>query len=116
MGVNCIYGSTEEDLKGGLRTSLAKVYSEQSVVTVTLTRSGPRVDGVAPKALKRSSPQGHSGFTLYGIPYGPYTATAQITEPEGAVHPLRLADRAPTRDGFAWQQSVEVDPVKWKAR
>jgi hypothetical protein len=116
LDFNCTYGSTPEDLKGGLRTSLAKVYSEQSVVTVTFTPSGPRVDGVAPKTFKRSSPQGHSGFTLYGIPYGPYTATAQLTEPNGTVHTLRLADRAPTRDGFSWQQSVPIDPVHWKSR
>ena len=102
------YGATEADLNHG-STSIYHVFPAESVVTLTLTPDGPLVNGLPGRVLKRSSRPG-SSFNLFGLPYGDYTATAELTEPNGTAHPLRLSAKIPTSAAF-WQPSAHVE---WK--
>ncbi len=80
-----------------------------SIVTLTLTSTGPRVDGLPARTITRSSPAAYS-LHFFGIPFAAYTASAQITEPNGTIHPVRISEKFPLGSGFTWQASA---PVEW---
>ena len=115
---DCSHDSTA-DIRGGI----SKVYPAGSIVTVTLAPIGNRVDGLPAHTIVRTCPVDLT-FTLYGIPYAIYTATATITEPSGAIHNLKSLDTLPPPQYIspltgkpvgpsptgAWKPSV---PVHW---
>jgi len=83
-------GATDADWYGA-KTSLRALYPKGSRITMTLTPTGPRVDGLPASTLVRSTTFGPGCFSLYGIPYGSYTMTAQVFGLKGAPHDLKLA-------------------------
>jgi hypothetical protein len=113
---DCGSDSTPAAYKGGVigmmasRGGITKVYPAGSVVTVTLTPSGLRVDGLPAHTITRSCPM-DVNFSLFGIPYALYTATATITEPGGVVHHLQLSANTPLTVDL-WKPSA---PVRWQA-
>lgn len=95
-----------EDADG--RTSLSQTSPVNSTVTLTLVPSSPLLDGSPGQIIRRSVPIGVVMY-LYGIPYGAYKASAQLIEPGGAIHNLRLSLHPLTEPG-EWSPSV---PVEW---
>jgi hypothetical protein len=115
---NCLDDSTAV-AHGGI----TKVYQKGSIVTVTLTPSGLRADGLPASTIKRTSPM-DVNFSIYGIPYALYMASAQLTEPGGTVHNLKILSTMPPPHYFhpltneATTPSVVAEwkttaPVRW---
>ncbi len=76
-------------------TSLTKLFSPDSIIELKLEPTGPLLDGSSGEIIVRQFPLGktygnwHDHF-LRSIPVGEYTATATLTEGQGAAIPLRL--------------------------
>jgi hypothetical protein len=111
---DCGSDSTPAAYKGGVtgmmasRGGITKLYPSGSIVTLTLTPTGSRVDGLPAQTITRSC-RTDVNFMLFGIPYALYTATATLAEPGGAVHKLQLSAKPPLTVEN-WNSSA---PVKW---
>jgi len=83
-------GSTDVDWFG-FKTSIRTLYPNGSKITMTFTPTGPLVDGMPAHTLVRSTTLGSGCFCYYGIPYGTYNLTGQISGANGASRPLKMA-------------------------
>jgi hypothetical protein len=108
-------GADNNDNPGGViglmhtRPVLTMVYPAGSIITVTLTPTGTRVDGLPASTITRKCPI-YPSFNLYGIPYAIYTATATLTDPAGAVHNLKVTTQ-PLLSKPPWGRSA---PARWE--
>ena len=91
------------------RTSLSQVFPGASRVTVTLTPSGPLIDGSQGRPFTQTFTMDGpwKGLFLRGIPLGIYNATASLTDPKGAAHSLQLSLKPITAP--VWQASVPIE-------
>lgn len=102
-------GVDNTDGKAKFGVNLTTIYPAGSIITVTLTPTGSRVDGLPARTITRACPLDIS-LALYGIPFAIYTAKATLTEPGGAVHNLKLCLH-PLLFQPEWGSSV---PIKWQ--
>ena len=86
LDIDCTNGTTQNDVVG--RTSVSQAFPKGSTVALTLQPTQPLLDGSQGRTLTRSSLVGPE-TSFYSIPFGLYTATAKLTEPNGTTHALR---------------------------
>ncbi len=94
-GYNSFYGATvylSFDNNSGSKPELAVM--KGSTVRITFTPSGPLLDASAGQPIVRALPImgesmiGHD-FYFRDIPLGDYSATVEVTKPDGKTYPLR---------------------------
>lgn len=105
--IDCRRGSESSDIVGS--HSVSHTFPKGSQVTLTLTPTGPLFDGSKGQLLTRSSEVGGELY-FYGIPYGLYTATAQLTRPDGSTLPLRWKKRSTDSS----EPFLSAMPVQWQ--
>ena len=89
-------GSVTLDLSEGnghrYGSDLGSTFVPGSLIEVTLTPTGPLLDGSTARLLHRRVPlqKPHFTYYLYDLPLGAYTADAELIGPDGVPTPLLL--------------------------
>ena len=105
LDLNCSYARDyNADPRG--TTSIGAKYPGAKV-TLTFTPTGPLVDGSAGRVVTRTLPL-TGAMELYGLPIGPYSMTASMTDSGGQVHPLVARSTYPSTPG-EWTASIPLD-------
>ncbi len=121
--INLDAGQYEGQIGGGARfsTPLRNAFPPESTILLSLSPSGPRVDGTAGETIEAQFPLGDDGkwtFMVRGVYPGLYGASAQLRLPDGQIKPLRLSTKATEtvsnpggydRLVFNRQSSVSID-------